>query len=140
VAIRPCAVYGIDPRIERSHGYRLVEKIRRGHAIDKPGGGKFVHVDDVAAATVASLAAPGASGRPLNLVDCYARWADWALMAREILGAEVAVDDASPAEPRNTFTKDHLGVLGLEGGFVSRGHAGIRRHLGELIEAMGRRA
>ncbi len=139
-AIRPCAVYGIDPSPERSHGFSLVEKIRRGENIDKPGGGKFVHVDDVASATVAALTTPDAAGRPFNLVDCYARWADWGLMARELLGAGVEVDTSSPPEPKNTFTKDHLRVLGLGPPFLERGHGGIREHLRRLIEEMERRA
>jgi nucleoside-diphosphate-sugar epimerase len=136
-AIRPCAVYGIDPNLSRSHGHALIEKIKRGEKIDKAGGGKFVHVEDVAAATLATLSNPkAAAGKPFNLVDCYARWADWALIAAELLGATVEIDTTSPAEPKNTFTKDQAKSLGCPPPFLERGHEGIRRHLEELITLM----
>lgn len=132
-ALRPCGVYGIDPNIERSHGYDLVRKLQRGEPITKLGGGKFVHVEDVADAVVASLGNPDAAGRPFNLVDCYARWADWALMAREILGLSNPVDTSSSPTPKNEFTKDAAQSLGVR---LERGHAGIRAHLEELIARM----
>lgn len=132
-AIRPCGVYGIDPRIERSHGFTLIEKIQRGEKIDKPGGGKFVHVEDVADATVACIGNPDANAQVYNMVDCYARWADWAQMACDLLGTNVEIDTSSPAEPQNMFTKDAVQSLGVS---LNRGHDGIRQHLHELIDTM----
>lgn len=133
-ALRPCGVYGLDPNIERSYGYGLVRQLRSGADVNKPGGGKFVHVDDVAAATVACVGNADAAGRAFNLVDCYARWADWALMAADLLGVEAKVDTSSPPEPKNTFTKDAARTLGVR---LDRGHEGIRQHLRSLIGAMG---
>lgn len=136
-AIRPCGVYGVDPNLSRSHGYSMIERIRRGEPITRLGGGKFVHVDDVAAAAIATLDNPdAASGKPFNLVDCYARWADWALIARDLLGADVEIDTSSPAEPKNTFSKDQAKSLGCPPPFLERGHDGIRTHLRQLIKAM----
>lgn len=129
-ALRPCGVYGLDPNLERSYGYGLVQRLRRGESVDKPGGGKFVHVDDVAAATVSCVGNPETAGRAYNLVDCYARWADWALIAADLIGIQVKIDTSSPAEPRNRFTKDAARSLGVP---LNRGHAGIRVHLAELI-------
>src|SRR5262249_29175506 len=61
-AHRPCAVYGIDPKLEKSHGYSVIEKLLRGETtLNKPGGGKFVHIDDVAAAVVATVGNPAAN-------------------------------------------------------------------------------
>ena len=130
-ALRPCAVYGIDPSLERSHGYSLIEKLKRREKITKPGGGKFVHVDDVAAAVVATVNNPAAAGKPYNLVDCYARWADWAVMAAELRGIKADIDLSSPPQPKNIFTKDAARSLGVN---LDRGHDGIRDHLQELIE------
>lgn len=133
-AVRPCGVYGIDPNLERSHGFALIEKLQRGEPADKSGGGKFVHVEDVAAATVATLGNERANGQVYNLVDCYARWADWGQIASDLLDVRVDIDTSSPEQPKNTFTKDlvqqHLGV-GMD-----RGHDGIRDHLRELIAVM----
>lgn len=133
-AIRPCAVYGLDPKLERSHGYDLINKIRRGEPITKAGGGKFVHVDDVAAATVACVGNAGANAKVYNLADCYARWADWALMACEVLGVQCEIETSSPEQPKNVFTKDAAQSLGVN---LDRGHEGIRQYLRELIAAMG---
>lgn len=134
VAIRPCAVYGLDPKLSRTHGHPIVKKIAAGEPFDKQGGGKFVHVQDVADATVASLTAPDAAGRPFNMVDCYARWADWATMAADVLGVDARIDLSSPQSPKNTFTKDATrDVLGVS---MDRGYDGIRQAIVELVDAM----
>ena len=132
-ALRPCGVYGIDPQLDRTHGYRLIEKLKRGEDVNKPGGGKFVHVEDVAAAVVATVGNPAVAGRAFNLVDCYARWSDWAVMACELLDLKAVLDDSSPEKPHNTFTKDAAESLGVK---LDRGHDGIREHLRELIRRM----
>lgn len=132
-AIRPCGVYGIDPALDRSHGYALIEKLKRGEPIEKAGGGKFVHVEDVADAIIGAVGNPDAAGKPYNLVDCYARWADWGVMASKLMGVDVPVDTSSPAQPKNIFTKDAAQSLGAN---LDRGHEGIRKHLEELIAAM----
>lgn len=129
-ALRPCGVYGIDPNIERTYGISMLRRLRKGENIEKPGGGKFVHVDDVSAATVACVGNPDAAGKAYNLVDCYARWADWALMAAELLGVKIEVDTSSSAAPKNVFTKDAARSLGVN---LDRGHNGIRDYLRELI-------
>lgn len=136
-ALRPCGVYGMDPSIERTHGYSLIQKLRRGEAIDKPGGGKFVHVEDVAEAAVGALSSSAAAGRPINLVDCYARWSDWAHMAQELLGTRCVIEDTSPPSPRNLFSKEAaMSVIpeAARGLFLNRGLGGIRAHLAGLIE------
>lgn len=138
-AIRPCGVYGVDPDLQRSHGYQLIEKLQRGEPITKPGGGKFVHVEDVARAAVAAMTAPGAAGMPINLVDCYARWADWASVAQELLGTACPIDDSSPGSPKNHFRKEAaMGLFGGDApdGFLSRGLMGIRGHLERLAGLM----
>ncbi len=132
-AVRPCAVYGIDPRLERSHGFDVVRQLRETARYAKPGGGKFVHIDDVAAAVCAIVGNPAASGQPYNLADCYARYGDWAVMAAELLGIEAEIDLSSPPLPVNTFAKTAARSLGVE---LDRGHPGIREHLRRLIGIM----
>jgi len=130
-AIRPCAVYGIDPNQERSIGWPIVQTIKAGKPYTKLGGGKFVHVDDVAAATVACIDNPKATPNVYNLVDCYARWADWALLVAEEIGCEVEIDQSSPETPKNTFittnVANDLSVM------LNRGTDGIRKQIQDLI-------
>lgn len=132
-ALRPCAVYGIDPKLDRSIGYPIIQKIAAGQAITRAGGGKFVHVEDVAAATVAAVVDPVGATGVVNLADCYARWADWASLTAELLGINAQIDDSSPSTAKNVFTKDAARSLGVS---IDRGITGIREHLGALIEAM----
>jgi nucleoside-diphosphate-sugar epimerase len=128
-------VYGIDPDLPRSHGYDELRQLARGEPIRNPGGGTWVHVDDVAAAVVAVIGNPAASGRPFNMVDCYARYADWAALAADVLGVKADIDASSPEQPKNTFTKDAVQSLGVR---MDRGRAGIREHLKQLAERMRR--
>ena len=129
-AIRPCGVYGIDPKLSRSIGCTIVEFVQQGKPYARKGGGKFVHVDDVAAATVASIGNHDATPNVYNLVDCYARWADWAAIAADVTGSEIEIDMSSPATPVNMFDKTlaqhDLGV------HLERGLDGIKTHIEEL--------
>ncbi|MBL1216560.1 MAG: NAD(P)-dependent oxidoreductase [Planctomycetes bacterium] len=132
-ALRPCAVYGIDPNLGRSIGYPIIQQIAAGDRFVKQGGGKFVHVEDVAAAIVGCVGNEATSAQAYNLADCYARWADLAVMASEILGVEAAVDLSSPASSANQFSKDAAAGLGVS---LDRGHDGIRTHMKELTVHM----
>jgi nucleoside-diphosphate-sugar epimerase len=134
VAIRPCGVYGLDPRLDRTHGYPIVRKIAAGQRFDKQGGGKFVHVDDVALATVRAVERDDAAGKPFNLVDCYARWGDWATMAASLLGVDADIDLSSPQRPQNEFSKEQTrSILGVP---LDRGHDGIKTEIAKLIEEL----
>jgi len=130
-AMRPCAVYGMDPNVKRSIGWPIVETIANGKPFTKLGGGKFVHVDDVAAATIATIDNTKASPAVYNLVDCYARWADWAVITAEELGCEVEIDVSSPEHPKNSFDVSNVETdLGVS---LHRGMNGIRRQIQDLI-------
>ena len=133
-ALRPAAVYGVDPTLKRSIGFPILRDIANKHRYERSGGGKFIHVDDVAACVAASLDRPRPSTGIYHLADCYARWADWGLMAADLLGVEAKVDRESPTSSKNVFTKDSITrELGLT---IDRGHDGIKQHLASLLEMM----
>lgn len=132
-ALRPCAVYGIDPKLDRTIGYPIVKRILKGKNFSRSGGGKFVHVDDVAAAVLATLGNPDAAGKAYNMADCYARWADLAQITCDLLNVEVEIDFSSPNQAKNVFKKDRIETLGVK---LDRGQEGIRNHLSELISLM----
>jgi nucleoside-diphosphate-sugar epimerase len=137
-AVRPCGVYGVDPTMKRSYFYPYLKRIRdlaeRGEAFSKPGGGKFVHVQDVADLIAALVGNDDAAGQAYNLVDCYARWEDWARMAAEELKLDLAIRSESPPMPKNVFRKDAVAALGVP---LDRGHDGIRAFIRELIDLVG---
>lgn len=134
-AFRPCGVYGIDPRLDRSIGHPIILRLREEQRFSKLGGGKFVHVDDVAAAITAAVGNPAADGAVYNLVDCFARWGDWATIAADLMGIDAEIDLSSPPAPKNSFVMDAARSLGV--GF-DRGLDGIREHLRELIDRIDR--
>ena len=132
--VRPSAVYGVAPDLSRSHGYDIIRTLRATRNYNTPGGGKFVHVEDVAAVVARCCTRERADGGVFNLADCYARWGDWAAIAADVMGLRDAVIDlTSPAQPRNRFDKSAVQALGVA---MDRGTAGIRRHLEELLRHM----
>jgi len=135
VALRPCAVYGVEPTLpDKTFGAKPIRLlIERGKVrkADCPGGGKFVHRDDVAQATVVALERDAAAGRAFNLVDCYAKHTRFAQHAAEALGMppdSVEPDDGPPAKNRFDVSaaRETLGV-GLD-----RGDAGLRQFAEEF--------
>lgn len=132
-AVRPCAVYGIDPDLARSIGYPIVGKLRSGQPFTRAGGGKFVHVDDVAAVIRTLCERTDLTSGVYNLVDCYARWADWAAIIAEELGVPADIDFSSPEQPQNAFDVTATRALGVP---MNRGRDGIRAHARALIAAL----
>lgn len=138
-AVRPSGVYGVEPvNLARSHGYRTVKKLLEGGRVtpaDCPGGGKFVHVDDVALAIVRAVERDAAAGRAFHLADCYAKFTRFGEHARDALGLpadRVEPDTGPPA--RNAFDKSaSRDVLGVP---LDRGDEGLRAYVRELIEAI----
>ena len=130
-SIRPCAVYGMDPNRTRSIGWPIIDSIRREGRYARKGGGKFVHVDDVANATVACAERSPAEPATYHLVDCYARWGDWGVMTAELLGVEAEIDLSSPEKSLNMFETEKVRTeLGVE---LDRGFDGIRAHIAGMI-------
>jgi len=141
-AVRPAGVYGVEPvRLEKSHGYGQVKRLQEGKRVtpaEFPGGGKWVHVEDVALAIVRAIEREEASGRAFNLADCYAKRTRFAEHAVEILGLDEAMVEPDTGPPaRNMFSKEATrGVLGVG---LDRGDDGLREHMRALIEAIHER-
>ena len=139
VSIRPAAVYGVEPvRRARSHGFTMVRKLLKGDRItpaDFPGGGKWIHVEDVALATVRAIERDDASGHAFNLADCYCKHTQVGAFAAEALGLPadmVEIDDSPPAKNRFDKTATQQ-ILGVE---MDRGEAGIRDYVRELVSVV----
>lgn len=133
VAIRPCAVYGTDTTGKNIHTRPTLEAIRSGEPYTREGGNFYVHLDDVARATVAAVERDDASGNAYNLVDCYVRFADLARMTADALGIDAVIDVSSPEVPEHEFDTTLAKSLVEDNAFLSRGHDGIRAHLRELV-------
>lgn len=139
VALRPSAVYGVEPvRLDRSHGYTQIRTLLDGGRVSPenfPGGGKWVHVEDVAGATLAAVQRDAAAGRAFNLADCYAKFTLLGRLAAQALGLpddRVTLDDSPPAKNRfeKTATREVLGVS------LDRGEDGLSAYIRELVSAV----
>ena len=129
--LRPAAVYGIDPDHPRSVGWPMVQKLLAGEPWGRRGGGKFVHVDDVAAAITAGATQPDNGLHLHHLADCYARWSDWEVIGTRLTGHERVVEQLDPPAPRNMFVVDSVRQeLGVP---MNRGIDGIEKHIAEMI-------
>lgn len=132
--VRPAAVYGIDPNPTRTIGHPIVKTIADNEAYQREGGGKFVHVEDVASVVVKSIGNPEANGAIFDMADCYARWSDWAQITAEEMDADQAVEHKGPTQSANVFCKEAVNDLGVS---MSRGLQGIREHVRQLIAHQG---
>jgi len=102
---------------------------------DFPGGGKWVHVDDVALAIVRSLERDAAAGKPFHLADCYAKFTRLGEHAAGFLGLPQTMvePDTAPAA-MNTFDKTAAReILGVP---LSRGDNGLKAYAADLVNAV----
>src|SRR5687767_8026081 len=135
-AWRPAAVYGIDPKLERSQWYQLVRRAKRAETIDEPRGGKITHVQDVADALTLAVGDASVSGQFYNLVDRYMYWEEAARFAAELSGSGARIIDRAGSGPRNQFDcRKAIDFFERHGNHVAlrRGTEGVREYVGELL-------
>ncbi len=126
---RPVGIYGIDPNLVHSDWYDLVKNIKDGVDVEVVGGGKVVHVADVAQAIDLAIDNKEASGKVYNLVDFYVDNLTIAKMASEICNSKSNVSGA-PKQPINTIDNTQSKILGVR----YAGTEGLRRYIQELIK------
>lgn len=135
-AWRPAAVYGIDPLRSKSQWYELVQKVKRGDAIDTDKGGKIVHVQDVADALAAAVGDAGVAGKSYNLVDSYIYDQTVAEIAKSLCASASRIEARKGAGPKHQFdTSLALEFFNRHGNSVAlrRGEAGVRSYLEQLV-------
>ncbi len=126
---RPVGIYGIDPNLVHSEWYDLIKNIKNGVDVEAVGGGKVVHVADVAQAIDLAIDNKEASGKIYNLVDFYVDNITIAKMASEICNSKSDVSGA-PKQPINTIDNSRSKTLGVR----YAGTEGLRRYIQELVK------
>ena len=134
---RPAAVYGVDPKLERSQWFDLIRSAKQGDTIDTPQGGKITHVQDIAAALTLAIGDESVAGQFYNLVDGYMYWQRAAEFAKEHTNSAAAtIVDRKGAGPKNQFdcTKA-IEFFNRHGNTTAlrRGEAGVRAYVAELL-------
>ena len=135
---RPAAVYGIDPKLEKSQWHDLINTTKQGGTIDTAHGGKITHVQDIADALTLALGDEKCAGQFYNLVDRYIYWQQAAEFAKEITGSSATIIDRKGAGPKNSFdTSKAIEFFNRHGNSTAlrRGLDGVRHYVQALLDA-----
>ncbi len=111
-SLRPTGIYGVAHPPSESKWYELVQAIAADEPIVAEGGGKEVHVADVAEAVALLLEADDIAGQCYNCTDLYVSQWDVAHLAREIVGSEGAIR-GSRTRPKHTIETGKIEALGM---------------------------
>jgi nucleoside-diphosphate-sugar epimerase len=135
-AWRPAAVYGIDPKLDRSQWFELVKTAKSGGTVDTAQGGKITHVQDVADALALAVGDSTVAGELYNLVDGYLYWQVAAELAKALSGSSATIVDRKGAGPKNTFdTSKAIDFFDRHGNATAlrRGERGVREYIQDLL-------
>ena len=127
-ALRPTGVYGLAYPVEKSKWFDLVRSVVQGNETRVEGGGKEVHVADVARAVAVLLTTDGIAGQAYNCYDTYISQYDVAMTAKAISGSAATVVGES-RQPVNQIRTDKLRELGMTFG----GWPAFEATIGELV-------
>src|SRR5574337_1849709 len=128
---RPVGIYGINPHLAHSAWYNIVKDIKHGVNVEVSGGGKVVHVEDVAQAVDLAIGNKEASGKIYNLVDFYVDNMTVAGIARELCGSR-SIICGTPKQPIHTIDNTQSKTLGVR----YAGMEGLRRYIQELMNCV----
>ena len=133
---RPAAVYGVDPKLDKSQWHDTITAAAKGERVDAKGGGKITHVEDVADALALAIGDEKIAGEVFNLIEQYLYWCVPPMMAKEIADSDAEVVDHRGAGPSNVYSTHkavaffdrHSHPTGLR-----RGESGVRRYVADLL-------
>ncbi len=130
-AIRPTGIYGVANPIENSKWYDLVQQVKAGLDVQVSGGGKEVHVDDVAKGISTLLQAPQEKimGEAFNCYDRYISRYEVATIAKEITGSSSQILGESKS-PKHQIETNKIRALGMSFG----GEAILKNTIQQMID------
>jgi nucleoside-diphosphate-sugar epimerase len=133
---RPAAVYGVDPKLEKSQWLELIKTAKQGGTIDTGQGGKITHIQDVADALTLAVGDDSVAGQFYNLVDGYMYWQRAAEFAKEIAGSSATIVDRKGDGPKNQFDCEKaIEFFDRHGNHTAlrRGEVGVRDYVRDLL-------
>ena len=129
-SLRPTGIYGVAQPVEKTRWFDMVQRVKRGDAVEATRGGKEVHAADVAKACALLLHADNIAGQAFNCYDRYVSEYDVATTAKRLCGSDATIA-GEQRQPKNQIQTGKLRALGLEFG----GDALFERTIAELLEA-----
>lgn len=118
-AIRPTGIYGIAKPPENSKWFDLIRRVAGGETVECRGGGKEVHVADVAAAIGTLLTASGVDGHSYACYDRYISQYEVATIAKELSGSGATIHGEASA-PKHEIETTRIRQLGVSFGGTAR--------------------
>ncbi len=114
-AVRPSGVFGVSSPIERSKWFELIADVVAGNTVHPEGGGKEVHVSDVAKVIRLLLEAPAESvaGEAFSCCDTYYSHHDVAVTAKRISSSNAKIFGAQNSPKHQIITKK-IEALGMK--------------------------
>ena len=129
-AIRPTGIYGVHHPVTDSKWYSIIADIVAGRPVTVEGGGKEVHVDDVALGIETLLNAEESriTGESFACYDHYISRFEVAQLAKEVSNSSSEIV-GEPKSPKHEINTDKIRTLGMKFG----GKARLRETIQELV-------
>ena len=109
-ALRPSGVFGVSSPIEHSKWFKLIADVVAGNTVQTEGGGKEVHVSDVAKAIRLLLEAPAQSvaGEAFSCCDAYYSHHDVAVTAKRISSSNTKIVGTQQSPKHQILSLIHI--------------------------------
>ena len=114
-ALRPSGVFGVSSPIENSKWFELIADVVAGNTVHPKGGGKEVHVSDVAKSIRLLLEAPAerVTGEAFSCCDSYYSHRDVATAAKRISSSNTKILGAQKS-PKHQIVTKKIEALGMK--------------------------
>lgn len=114
-ALRPSGVFGVSSPIEHSKWFDLIADVVAGKTVHPVGGGKEVHVSDVAKAIRLLIKAPAEriAGEAFSCCDAFYSRHDVATMAKRVSSSDAKILGAQKSPKHQIITKK-IEALGMK--------------------------
>ncbi|MFG0268281.1 MAG: NAD-dependent epimerase/dehydratase family protein [Rhodopirellula sp. JB055] len=131
-SLRPVSIYGADTPLENSKWYGLIRAVARGETVKADGGGKVVHVKDVAAAATTLLETEvSIAGETYNCCDRFFSEHEIATRVMERTNSKATLVGGPKTSGRD-MSSAKLQALGFRFGGLSRLDETIQQFVQEL--------
>ena len=114
-ALRPSGIFGVSSPIEHSKWFDLIADVVAGKTVHPTGGGKEVHVSDVAKAIRVLLGAPAEEivGEAFSCCDAFYSHHDVATLAKRITASPAKIQ-GSQKSPKHSIETNKIESLGMK--------------------------
>jgi nucleoside-diphosphate-sugar epimerase len=135
-AWRPATMYGLNPKLQHSLWFDLVQAVREGKKVSTDVYGQVVHVEDVADALALAVGDESVAGQFYNLVDCGMAWQEAAEIAKELTGSAAVIEGRRDrGHPPRFNTAKAIGFFDRHGNGTAlrRGRPGVGEYIAALL-------